>query len=400
MKVHVEKSNGQTGTRYLLLFLGIILIAVNLRGAVTGVGPLVGDIRSSTHLSSALTGMLTSLPLVAFGILSPLVPRLSARFGMEFTLFVSLIVLTLGIFIRSIPFVTTLFLGTILIGMGIAIGNVLLPSLIKRDFPDRVGFMTGMYSFVMSIFASLASGLSVPLAHGMGLGWNGALLCWAVLSVLACIVWIPQLRQRNVPLIRRSKESLWRSGLAWQVTLFMGLQSVLFYIGVAWLPEVLTDKGMSVEAAGWMLSLMVLFTVPSTFVVAILAGQKPSQRWIVIVCAILSLIGYGGLLIFGATLALLWMIFIGISSGSSLGLALILFNLRTNNAQQAAELSGMAQCIGYLLAAIGPILFGYLHDVTHSWQMPLITLLVATVLLLVVGLGAGRDAKVHLTAEQ
>lgn len=183
----------------LLIVLGIVLIAINLRASITAVGPLIGAIRADTGLSSIMAGLLTALPLIAFAVLSPLAPKLARRFGMEYTLLISMVALTAGIVLRSVPSVVTLFVGTAIIGMAIAVCNVLLPSLIKRDFPNRIGFMTGVYSVSMTMWAALSSGVSVPIAEGYGFGWRGGLVGWAVLSAVA--VW---LGYRNyAPTIRR-----------------------------------------------------------------------------------------------------------------------------------------------------------------------------------------------------
>jgi CP family cyanate transporter-like MFS transporter len=381
----------RAGTVWLIL--GILFIAANLRAPITGLGPLVGDIHSQTHLSNTITGLLSALPLLAFAALSPLTPRIAHRIGMEYTLMASLVLLTAGIVLRSSPSVTTLFVGTLVIGLAIAVGNVLLPSLIKRDFPNHVGMMTGAYSVSMNIFGALASGISIPLSIGAGLGWRGSLESWALLAGIAVLFWLPQLRNRiHYASIPARGGSIWRSGLAWQVTLFMGLQSFLFYINAAWLPELLHERGMSIATAGWMLSGMQFVSLPFSFIVPIIAGRSLNQRGIVAATVLFHLIGYIGLLMGSTELTWLWMICIGIAVGSSISLALAFFGLRTQDSRQAAELSGMAQSVGYLLAAIGPILFGFLHDVTHDWSFSLMTLVIISILLLIVGLGAGRKA--------
>jgi CP family cyanate transporter-like MFS transporter len=378
------------------LILGILFVAANLRAPITGLGPLVGDIHSQTHLSNTIMGLLSALPLVAFAVLSPLAPRIAHRIGIEYSLMASLVFLTVGIILRSSPSVMTLFVGTLVIGLAIAIGNVLLPSLIKRDFPNHVGLMTGAYSVSMNIFGALASGISIPLSVGAGLGWRGSLESWALLAGLAVLCWLPQMRKRqnNAP-IPDSGGTIWRSALAWQVTFFMGLQSFLFYINATWLPELLHERGMSIATAGWMLSGMQFVSLPFSFIVPIIAARSQNQRGIVAVTVLFHLIGYIGLLMGNTELTWLWMICIGIAVGSSISLALAFFGLRTQDSRQAAELSGMAQSVGYLLAAVGPILFGFLHDVTHGWSFSLMTSLIISLLLLLAGLGAGRKAFVY-----
>ncbi|MDB4866436.1 MAG: transporter [Cohnella sp.] len=378
----------------LLLITGIMLVAANLRAAITGLGPLVGAIHAQTHLSNTVTGMLTALPLLAFAILSPLAPQIARRIGMEKALLASLVVLTAGILLRSVPSVTLLFVGTLVIGLAIAMGNVLLPSLIKRDFPGQVGPLTGAYSASMNVFGALASGISIPLSVGAGLGWRGSLACWAILAGVAVLCWLPMLRSGQASEAVGKTGSIWRSSLAWQVSFFMGLQSFLFYINAAWLPEILHERGMSVASAGWMLSAMQFVSLPVSFLVPIIAARRPNQKGIVAATVAFHLIAYIGLLSGNTSLTWLWIVCIGIAMGASISLALAFFGLRTRDSRQAAELSGMAQSVGYLLASIGPILFGFLHDATHSWFLSLMTLIIVSVLLFAAGWGAGRNGYV------
>ncbi|CAM3036964.1 MFS transporter [Paenibacillus sediminis] len=378
-----------------LLVLGIILIGANLRAPLTSVGPLVGEIRDSLGISNTAAGTITTLPLLAFALLSPFAPRLARRFGMSSVLMFSLVLLTIGIVLRSMSGTTTLFIGTALLGLAIAVCNVLIPSLVKQQFPDKMGIMTGVYSVSMNLCGAIASGVSVPLADKLGLGWNEALGCWGILALISIVFWIPQMRNRNQEVTATSSEkmkvNLWRSPLAWQVTMFMGLQSTIFYTVVAWFPEILGARGMSSNLGGWMLSLAQFAILPVTFIVPIWAARMNSQRLLVIMTAIFFWIGIGGLFLGGSSLVPLWAILIGIGVGFAFSLAMMFFGLRTQTTHEAAELSGMAQSVGYLLAAVGPTLFGSLHDATHSWNVPLILLLAASVLLLLFGLGAARN---------
>lgn len=381
-----------------LLAIGVILVAANMRASLTAIGPLIGTIQADTGLSGVLVGLLTTLPLIAFAVLSPIAPSIANRFGAENTLFASLLILIVGTVLRSLPSTFTLFTGTVLIGLAIAICNVLLPGLIKRHFPNSVGLMTGLYTMSMNLWASLASGISIPMAVGLGLGWRGALVIWTSISILAAIVWLPQLRshhQEREEAQESHKGTMWKSALAWQVTLFMGLQSLAFYVTITWLPEIVQDRGYSPTAAGWMLSLMQLFSLPTSFIMPLLAGRRRSQRSFVIITFCFSLIGYLGLFVGGAALLPLWVAFIGLGGGASISLALVFIALRTRNSQQTARLSGMSQSIGYLLAAVGPSLIGWLHDWSGSWTPPLLVLLTSVVVLFIVGLGASRDAYVE-----
>ncbi|WP_418304053.1 CynX/NimT family MFS transporter [Novibacillus thermophilus] len=390
-KVNVKRAD-------IVLLIGIVAISANLRPAITSVGPLIGFIRDDMHLSNGLAGLLTTLPLVAFAVFSPLAPKFSRRLGIEMTLFLGLMTLVAGIMLRSTPSMSTLYTGTFTIGTAIAVSNVLLPSLIKQKFSDRVGLMTGVYTTFMGGFAALGSGVSVPLASHLGFGWRSALGFWAVLAAFAALVWLPQLRHQN-----RSGTSqridvklggLWRSPLAWQVTCFMGLQSSIFYVTVTWIPNLLHDSGMDPSTSGWMVSYMQLIGLPATFIVSVLADRRPNQKRIVFAISSLYIVAFAGLLSLKTAWVYVWITLLGIGQSSTISLALAFLALRARNAQQAAELSGMAQSVGYLLAAVGPVAIGYLYDLTQTWSVPLTVLMFVSFCMLFAGLGAGRNAYV------
>jgi len=393
----IKKNKKAASASIGLMILGIVFIAANLRTPLTSVGPLVSLIKDDVHISNTLAGLITTVPLLAFALLSPLVPKLARRYGVERIIFIALIFLTVGIGIRSLSGAANLYMGTAILGFAIAVCNVLLPSIIKRDFPNKIGSMTGVYSISMSLSGAIASGISVPLAVNSGLKWQGALGIWGILSFVSILCWLPQLRNRTKKATATSQRTasndanVWRSPLAWQVTLFMGIQSMVFYVLIAWLPEILKLQGIDSGQSGWYLSIMQLALLPFTFIVPVLAGRMSSQRLLVAVTAILLLTGTLGLLYGNSATILLWIVILGIGVGFAFSLSMMFFGLRTENAHQAAELSGMAQSVGYLLAAIGPALIGYLHDATNSWNLPLYILLGASVLLFLVGLGAARD---------
>jgi CP family cyanate transporter-like MFS transporter len=392
-----------------LLVAGIVIAGANLRAALTAVGPLVGEIRADTGISGAAAGLLTTLPLICFAALSLLAPALAHRFGTRRVLTGGLVLLAAGIALRSAPPVAALFAGTIVLGLAIAVGNVLLPSLVKRDFPAHTGLLMGVYITVMNSGAALGAGVSVPLALQGGFGWRGALGIWALLALVAVVVWLPLLRgdtpadasagDASAGDARRESTSggLWKSPLAWQVTLFMGLQSFVFYASIAWLPEILRGDGLGAAQAGWMVSLMQFVGIPVALFAPILAGRRRSQRGYLAASALLSGAGILGLLLSGGeggAQTALWVSLLGVGQGASISLALTLFAMRTTDAREAARLSGMAQSLGYLLAATGPFLFGVLHDLTRSWSLPLALLFAVVIGQLFAGLGAGRDAYV------
>lgn len=379
-----------------LLIAGIILIAFNLRPGLAAVGPLIGEIRLDTGLSNTMLGFLTTLPLLAFGVVSMFTSLFTRRWGFEVTLAGALLLLTAGTLLRVISSTAALFGGTLLIGVGIAFGNVLLPSLIKRDFPQKTGVMTSLYSSVLGLGATLAAGVSIPLAQP--LGWRWSLGAWALPAGVALLIWLPQLKFRTIPRHSRkfteSLKKLGNSSLAWQVALFMGLQSLAFYVMLAWLPEILQSRGMGAAQAGWMLSLSQGTGVLGTLIIPAWAEKFKQQDKIIWILSGLELVSLIGLIIPSAPLLGLWVSLIGFSLGGSFGLALLFIVLRTADTETATELSGLAQSIGYLLAATGPALFGLLHDISNQWTMPLIMLIGVLIAKLWFGLGAAKPREI------
>ncbi|AEP02388.1 MAG: MFS transporter [Heyndrickxia faecalis] len=379
-----------------LLVAGVICIAANLRPAITSIGPVIGTIRHSLHMSNAQAGFITTLPLLAFALISPLAPKLASRIGQELTLLLGIVILFIGILARTAGNAAMLYIGTAFIGTGIAIGNVLLPSLIKHRVPAKLGLMTSIYTTVMGGFAALASGVSVPIVNGLGLGWKWGLLVWGILSILAALVWIPQLREHAKVKFSTHQEtpgrSVWLSSLAWQVTLFLGLQSFLFYSTIAWLAEIMVSHGASLVAAGWMVSIMQFVSLPATFMTPIWAERMKNQIPLVFGITIFYLCGLTGLL-YGGHMLWMWIciILIGIAQGASISLALAFIGLRSKTATEAANLSGMSQSAGYLVAAAGPFLIGWLYDRAHNWHMPVVVMIICGILMLAAGAGAGRN---------
>ncbi len=382
----------------ILLLAGLLCIAFNLRPALAGVGPLISDIREATGLSNAMLGLLTTLPLMAFGVFSTLTPLFTSRFGIGGTLFGAMLLLVTGIVIRSLGGVYMLYLGTLLFGIAIAFGNVLLPSLTKRNFASNSGLVTSLYSSLMAAGASLAAGISVPLAHEYKLGWRFSLGVWAILATVALMLWLPQLSRLKKANQKRNylkaMKMLGKSRLAWNVALFMGLQSLTFYVVLAWLPAILQSRGFDAEFSGWMLSLSQATGILGSLVIPIFAGRQRDQRAVVLFLVIIEVIGLAGLLFPQIGWVPLWVSLIGLVLGGTFGLALLFIVLRSQDADTATELSGMAQSIGYIIAATGPLIFGSIFDFTGSWAYSLVFLFVIAFLKLYMGLGAGKHGKV------
>jgi MFS transporter, CP family, cyanate transporter len=373
----------------------VLLVAANLRAAITSVGPVVDIIRADTGLSSTALGLLGAVPLLTFAVVSPSVHLLSRRIGAERAVFAALIVLVVGTVIRSLPgHQVSLWLGTVLLGAAIAVGNVLLPAIVKSRFPHNVAVLTSLYTSVMSGVAALASGVSVALA-GLG-GWPLALGLWALLGVPALILWIPRLRERETVTTdpAAAAASMWTAPMAWYVALFMALQSTSFYLLITWLPSIEADQGVSPSAAGWHLFLFQVVGIVSGLVAGPVIRARADQRAIGAAVSAIMVVAAGGLL-FAPGAVLLWAMLAGVSTGGAIVLALSLFGLRTRTAAETSRLSGMAQGVGYLIAAAGPIGVGILHDATGGWTVPLVAEIGVATAQFVVALLAGRDRYTH-----
>ncbi|WP_277585815.1 CynX/NimT family MFS transporter [Psychrobacillus antarcticus] len=390
-------TNKETSKRSIvLLIIGIIFISTTLRAPLTSVGPIISYIRDGLEISNLLVGFITTIPLLAFAIVSPFVPKIARRYGMEMTLFLAILLLAVGIVIRSLGNPFLLLGGTALIGVAISFGNVLLPSFIKLKFPLQVGLMTGVFTVSMNLSAGIGAGISYPIANGTSYGWQGALGVWAILAIIACIIWFPQIKKKQIVIASSTTnaikaKSILKSPLTWTITLCMGLQSLIFYTTAAWIPDILQTQGMDAEKSGWMLSVLQFAQLPLTFLIPILAGRLKDQRILVLLFTVFYLIGFIGMLYGDISLTLLWMIALGIGGGSSFGLVMMLFSLRSRTSVEATDLSGVAQSGGYLLAAVGPVFFGFIHDETSSWYTPMILFIVTVVLLFFAGMHAGRD---------
>ena len=394
-----------------LIITGILLVAGNLRAALTTVGPVLSDIRDDLGLSSSAASFLVSLPLLAFAVVSPFVSRVALRLGLERTIAAALGVLAVGLVVRSAPPTVLLWVGTLLIGVAVAVLNVVLPSWVKRDFPTKIGQVTGAYSAVQSAFAAVASGVAVPVAGLTGLGWRIPAGMWAGLALAAVGVLLPLMR-------RGSGESadppgagptdtgptdtgrpvhpgrpLWRSPLAWQVAAFMGLQSTNYYVLITWLPSIEQDAGISGTTAGMHLVLFSIFGIGGSLGCSALLARLRNQQLLGAGIALVLMTANLGILVAPAA-TVVWACCAGIGGGSSIVFSLSLFGMRARSHRTAASMSGMAQSLGYIFAAVGPVAVGALHDATGSWTPPMVILLVLSGCLLVAGLLAGRDRTV------
>ena len=399
LSLGMENSIHKNKYYYIILVIGVLFVAFNLRPAITSVGPLIGMIRDDIGFSNWSVALLTSLPLIAFALMSPIAPKLANKLTNELTLMLGLFVLFVGVCFRSLSIIFFIFLGTLFVGLGIAICNVLLPGVIKEKFPTKVAVMTSLYTTSMSIFATAASGLSVPLAENLALGWQKSLLLWAMPAFVGAIIWLyifkksaTKEKASSLQFYESNQYDIWKDTLAWKVAIFMGLQSLVYYVTISWLPEMLSDFGMKKTTAGLFLSYFQFIGIPTSFMIPMIAVKLHSQRILVLIVNIFFIFGVLLLIlqptIFITTIAIT---FIGFSSSANFALSLTFLSIRAKNARDAAELSGMAQSVGYTLAAVGPIFIGFVYDLTYDWFTSLMILIVITFIIIYVGLSAGQN---------
>jgi len=392
-----------------LLVVAVAAAGFNLRTAITSLPPLFPDLEARLHLSSAALSLLAATPVICFGVVSAFAAWLNRRFGEEVILLVALVVLTAGLVLRGAAPGILLFPGTALAASAIAILNVLLSSMVKRRWPERAGLLIGIYLTALSVGAILSSLISVPLYRSSGGSVPLALGLWAAPAALAVLLWLPQLRYRSAGSARAAPAApagpdpadpvagpaagrikIYRYGLTWQVTAFMGLQSLLYYAALSWLPTIFQDRGSSAVTAGNLLALMGVGNLATSLIVPVLAHRAPGQRALVVPSVIATAVGLAGSLWAPLGQAPLWVLILGISQGSCLGLAIFFMMARAPNPGVAASLSAFSQSVGYLTASAGPLEVGLLHTATGSWDVPVVLLLVLSVCELAFGLLAAR----------
>ncbi len=379
-----------------LLVAAIVGVALNQRPAVVAVAPLLEDLRADTGLSSAMAGLLTTMPVLCFGAFAPVAPRLARRFGLESAVGASLLLLAAGIALRLLSPVALLYAGSLLAGAAIALANVLLPAYVKREFV-RPGAVMGAYSAALNIGAAAGAALTLPLAGALDVGWRTGLGLWLFVALGGLVLWLPVAGTGRA---RRSAGgtppggswALLRLGLARRVTAFLAMQSVQFYAVAAWLPTLLADSGVPTGEGGLLLGLSNVVGAAGALVAPAQAGRMHGQRPLVIAVVAAYAVGLTGLLVSPASGTAVWVCAWGVAQGSGFALALTLIVLRSPTPLVAARLGGVAQCVGYLVAASGPLLLGAVHDLTHGWSWPLALLLAALVPMAWAGWGAARDA--------
>ncbi len=381
------------GTAGVLLAVAVVLTALNLRPAVTSIATVLGDIRTEMSTSATWAGLLTTVPALCFAAAGLAAPWIASRIGLGRTISVSMVALTAGLALRVTGGPQLVIGATLIACAGIALANVLIPVVIKGSFPARIGLMTGIYTAALQGGGALGSALTPGLQDPLG-GWREALAIWALVSFLALALWIPASRSHRGAWAAHTqrtagRRSLLRNPLAWTVTLFFGTQSFMAYIAMGWLPEVFIDNGIDKVHAGLLVGLMSLVGVPLSLFIAPMAARRPSQSGWILAVGLFGIAGTIGMMVAPAAQPLLWSVLIGIGM-SAFSMALAVLGLRARTAEDTAQLSGMAQGLGYLFAGTGPFLFGLLHDVSHGWTVPWIMYLGVYVVQIVAGVLAGR----------
>lgn len=384
-----------------LLIGALVLVALNLRPALSSLSPLLRQVSADLGMSAASAGLLTTLPVLCLGLFAPLAPVLARRFGAERTIGGVLLLLAAGILLRTQLGTLGLFSGSVVAGASIGIIGVLLPGIVKRDFPGHAGTMTGVYTMALCLGAAIAAGTSVPLSQAFGDSWRWGLGFWLAPAVIAAVLWWPQARaSHHLGRATYKVHGLLRDPLAWQVTLFMGLQSSLAYIVFGWLPSILIDRGLSAAEAGLVTSGSIIVQLASSLSAPWLATRGRDQRLVILVVMALSLAG-----LFGCLYAPLgglwgWAVVLGLGQGGVFAVALTLIVLRSADAQVAASLSGMAQGFGYTLASMGPLAVGVVHDLTDGWSAMGWVFGVIGLAATLAGMGAGRARLVNVRSER
>lgn len=386
-----------------LLIVAVLLAAFNLRPAVTSVGAVLRDVQAGTGMSDTLAGVLTSVPVIAFGAVGLLSGRITRRLGPARTLVAALATLTVGLVARvSVATPAVVLLGSAVALAGIAAANVLLPVAVKRWFPGHVGRATGLYTMALSIGTALAAALTVPVARLTG-GWRGGLAAWAVPAVIALGAWIAVARRSDGEMpapetVAGRAVPVHRSRQAWALAVFFGTQSLAAYVAMGWLPTIYQDAGVAPTAAGLYLALVMIVGAPVAIALPVIAARRPDQRVVVVVLVLLTAGAYLGLLLAPAALPWLWALILGVGFGA-FPLALTMIGLRTATAVGTAQLSSLAQGAGYLIAAGGPVAVGVIHEATDGWTWPILALLLVLVPQLVAGLSAARPGYVDVDVD-
>ncbi|MFF0507846.1 CynX/NimT family MFS transporter [Streptomyces fimicarius] len=388
-----------------LIAVGLVLAALNLRPAITSLGALLEEVREGLHMSGSVAGVLTSVPPLCFAVFGVMAPRLARRFGAGAVVCAGMAAIAAGLIIRPYIGSTAGFLAASALAlMGIAVSNILMPVIVKRWFPDRVGTMTGLYSMALALGTALAAAVTVPVTGALGGSWQTGLALWAVLAAVAVLPWIVLVRDRTPapgqpgPAVANAAEApalkITRSRTAWGLACFFGLQATAAYITMGWMPQIFRDAGVSAGTAGVLLAVTMAMGVPLAFVIPRVASRLKQQGPIVVVLGLCGLIGYGGLYLAPAAGAWAWAVLLGVAN-CAFPLALTMIGMRARSGAGVVRLSAFAQSTGYLLSIPGPLLVGVLYQHSGGWGLPIALMAGLMIPQMVAGILAGRDRTIE-----
>ena len=375
----------------ILIILGVIFLSLILRTPITSVGAIVGPLKSILDINNTIAGFITTIPLIAFAIFSPMVAKFSNKVGLEKTLLFSAVIISIGLGLRFYINTYVFFITTFIIGVGITVGNVLLPGLVKKYYPEKISIMTGFYAVVMNIGAAVAAGISYPILStnigGKNFATGLAVNIWIIIAVVNIVIYVAMSKNNNASEVTDTHEKVhgyFKYSKMWTIMLSMGLQSALFYCSVSWFAEIMISKDFSPETAGLLLSISQFAQFPSTFIVPILADKLHNKLIIPVVITIGYLISLVGMLYTSGNfiLMLTFIIIFALAGGGSFSYVMYLFSVKSRNESEAADISGLAQSGGYLLAAIFPPLLGYIRDIS-DWNKALYVLILTAAVLLI-----------------
>lgn len=393
---HGDQGDRRSRRTLIWLALSVFLIAFNLRPLFSSLSVILPEIMMSTGLTASQASILTTLPVLCLGVFAIPAPALARRFGTERSLLGAIMLITAGTALRATGQVWLLFAATAMAGAGIAVCNVLLPGLIKRDFGPWAAVMTGVFTMGLCAGAASAAAFTQPIQGLLGHRWTAALAVWAIPAFAIALLWAPRaiMQARPRRLVAHVPGSLWRDGLAWQVTLFMGLQSALAYIVMGWLAPMLRERGMDASTAGYVVGVSIIAQMVATLLTPPLAARRPNQSSIAVCISALIVVALMGCLLLPLSGVWLWAILLGFGQGGSVSLAILMIVMRSPDTPTTAQLSSMSQGVGYVVAAAGPFLIGVLHDRTGNFHDSLYLILIIGVVLAACGHGAGRSLHV------
>ena len=396
-RVTTDEQHVDTRAERILVVVGIVVLAFNLRPAAVSVGPVLPEITAGLGMSPTTAGVLTTLPVLAFAGFGAAAPGLARVLGLHRITLLALLAVVLGLLLRSRTGNVPLFLLLSMVAVaGMATANVLLPSLVKLHFPHRIGLLTSVYTTSLAVGVTLASVLTVPISEQFG-SWRWGLFAWALTALVAALPWIGLLRHDRTPEVERHEISLGdvaRTRLGWGMAMFFGLQSLQAYSVFGWFAQVYRDAGFSPGTAGLLLGVITAISIPLSFSLPAWAARMEKQTWLITGLIACYPIGYLGLIVAPVAGAWVWAVFVGVAC-SVFPVVLTLIGLRARTSQGTAALSGFTQAVGYLVAAIGPFGVGVLYDVTGGWTVPLVALLILAVPQLVAGLVVARPSYIE-----